>query len=115
MSKIIELEIKYNVPEQFENAGEVITGSCEWIMYDNLDEMVNALGEDKVYVLAKKADKVGTQNNARLKLMSSNGHSTREPLSEEEKAKRKTQRKADRELVRLLKEKGLTAKDIQEM
>lgn len=93
----------YNVPSQFDNAGDKVTYDYTYNAYDSLDDMIEHLKADKVFSLAKRQLKVDSNNTTREKVKADNGHSTRPVLSEEQKAKNKSERKADRDMLVLVK------------
>jgi hypothetical protein len=86
--------------------------------YDVIDstaDAVNLLGEDKVKSLVQRMLKLDASNIAREKAKSDNGDSARKPMTEEQKAQAKAERKSNAELLKLLKEKGISAEDISNM
>lgn len=109
--KTIEAQGTYTVKD----TGEEVTYSFEYAVIDSIQDAVDSLGEDKVKSVIQRMLKVDANNTAREKAKAQNGHSTRPILSEEEKADRKAKRQADRQLLTLLKSKGLSLEDIENM
>lgn len=110
MSKTITAQGSYNSP-----TGESITYDFNYVVIDSIDDAVDTLGEDKVKACIQRMLKIDANNTAREKAKVENGHSTRKPMSEEEKAQAKQKRQADKELLSLLKSKGLTLADLMKM
>ena len=113
MGKTIEAQGTYKVPTQFDNAGDEISYSYEYTVIDTAQDAIDTLGEAKVKSLVQRMLKVDGNNLAREKAKSANGHSTRQPLTEEEKADRKAKRAEDKCLLDLIKSKGLSLEDIK--
>ena len=65
--------------------------------------------------LTQRMLKVDANNLAREKAKTLNGDSTRKPLTEQEKADRKAERSASNALLAVLKAKGLTLKDLENL
>ncbi len=106
----------YTVPKDFDNAGEVITFDYEYEVYDSLQEAIEGLGgEDKVLAMLNQTHKEDCRNNASGRAKAQNGHSPERTLTPEEKEKRKAQRQADRQLLKLIKEKGLSLADLSKL
>ena len=113
MANIIEAQGTYKVPASFENAGEEIAYTYSYTVINTAQDAIAELGEAKVKSLVQRMLKVDGNNLAREKAKSANGHSTRQPLTEEEKADRKVKRAEDKSLLDLIKEKGLSLDDIK--
>ena len=65
--------------------------------------------------LTQRMLKVDANNLAREKAKTLNGDSTRKPLTEQEKAQRKSERQANTQLLAVLKAKGLTLTDLENL
>jgi hypothetical protein len=111
MAKTIEAQGSYKNPDSKED----VYYSFDYLVIDSVKDSIDELGEDKVKSLVQRMLKMDANNVAREKAKTLNGHSTRQPLSEEEKSKRKAQRQVDKELLAMLKSKGLTAKDLADL
>lgn len=112
MAKTISAVGTYNIPEGKPNAGQEVQYNFEYIVIDSIQDAIDELGQDKVKSCIQRMIKLDANNNAREKAKASNGHSARQPMSEEEKAQAKAKRQADKALLDLIKSKGLTAKDL---
>ena len=108
MAKTISAQGSYKNPDTKED----VYYDFDYLVIDSVKDSIEELGEDKVKSLVQRMLKIDANNVSREKSKVANGHSTRQPLSEEEKSKRKVQRGVDRELLAILKSKGLTAKDL---
>jgi len=111
MAKMIKAQGSYSVKA----TGEEVTYDFEYPTYENLDSAIEENGEEEVLGDYLRMVKIDANNTAREKAKVANGHSTRQPLSEEEKAQRKAQRQADRDLLSLIKSKGLTLADLKKI
>ena len=111
MSREVNAQGTYRVKE----TGEDISYSFTYQAIDSVADAIETLGEDKTKSLLQRMLKVDANNVAREKAKVENGHSTRQPMTEEQKAERKAQRGADRDLLKLLKDKGLSLEDIKNM
>ena len=76
----------------------------------DLDAILPGAGKD-----TQRMRKIDANNAAREKTKSENGHSSRKPMSEEQKAQAKAARQADKELLAVLKQKGLSLKDLMNL
>ena len=110
MSKNITAQGTYKAP-----TGEDITYDFNYLVIDSIEDAISELGEDKVKSTIQRMLKIDANNVAREKAKSANGHSTRKPMSEEQKAEAKQARQADKELLAILKQKGLSLKDLMNM
>ena len=99
MSKLIKSQGQYTVKESGENVGY----EFEFIAFDSFQDAVDELGEDNVLKLVQRMTKVDANNTAREKAKVENGHSTRKPMSEEEKAEKKEQRTQDKAMLNKIK------------
>ena len=95
--------------------GEAVVYTYDYQVVTSVEACIADIGEDKVKALIQRMLKVDANNVAREKAKVENGHSTRQPLTEEQKAQKKSERLADRTLLDLLKSKGLSIEDIQGM
>ena len=106
----------YSIPKDFDNAGQDVTFDFEYAVFDTLDEAIAQLGgQGKVLSMINQTHKEDCRNNASGKAKSENGHSTRALLTPEEKEERNKERRAERELLKTLKAKGLTLADLMKM
>ena len=110
MSKNITAQGTYKAP-----TGEDITYDFNYLVIDSIEDAISELGEDKVKSTIQRMLKIDANNVAREKAKTANGHSTRKPMSEEQKAEAKQARQADKELLAILKQKGLSLKDLMSM
>ena len=99
MSKVINSSGEYTVKD----SGETVQYQYSFTAFDNLEDCINELGEDTVLKLAQRMTKVDANNTAREKAKTANGHSARQPMSEEAKAEAKAERTADRETLKRIK------------
>ena len=108
---------KYTVKE----TNEVVEYSFDYLVLEGenaqakIDDAVSKLGAEKVATDIQRTLKVDSNNTAREKAKSANGHSTRVALTEEQKVENKAKRKANAELLQALVAKGLTLDDIENM
>lgn len=107
--KTIQASGEYKV----KSTGEAVAYTFEYEAYENLQEAIDTLGEEKVFKLVQRMVKVDASNTAREGAKVENGHSTRKAMSEEEKAEAKQERATDRAL--LAKLKALSAHDRQKL
>ena len=110
MAKTIEAQGSYKAP-----TGEDIAYSFNYVVIDSIEDAINELGEEKVKSNIQRMLKLDANNIAREKAKVANGHSTRKPMTEEQKAEAKAQRKADKDLLAILKSKGLTIDDLAKL
>jgi protein subunit release factor B len=99
MAKEIQSSGQYTVKE----TGKPQSYSFEYRQFENIDDALETLGEAKVLSLVQRMEKVDANNTAREKAKIANGHSTRQPMSEEEKAEKKAERAANKQLLDALK------------
>jgi hypothetical protein len=99
MSKEIQSSGQYTVKE----TGESQSYTFSYNAFENIDDALEVLGEAKVLALVQRMVKVDANNTAREKAKTANGHSTRAPMTEEEKAEKKQARAADKQLLEALK------------
>ena len=99
MAKQIESSGKYTVKD----TNEQVNYNFTYDVFESIDDALESLGEAGCLKLIQRMVKVDANNTAREKAKSANGHSSKPVLSEEEKAKRKAQRQADKELLKALK------------
>ena len=110
MDKTIIAQGSYEAP-----TGEDITFDFSCLVIDSVQDAIDEFGEDKVKSAIQRMFKLDAGNTAREKAKVDNGHSTRKPMTEEQKAQAKVSRQADKEVLAVLKSKGLTLKDLMEM
>jgi hypothetical protein len=108
MSSKITAQGSYNSPKTKQD----VNFEFDYDVIDNVSDAISLLGEDKVKSLIQRMIKLDASNIAREKAKSENGDSTRKAMTEEQKAEAKAERKANAELLKILKDKGLTAQDI---
>ena len=99
MSKVIEAVGEYKVKA----TGVSVSYEFEFVAYDNLQDAIDTLGEDKVFKIFQRQVKVDAGNTAREDAKVKNGHSTRKAMSEEEKAQAKAERQANKALLDKIK------------
>ena len=80
-----------------------------------IDEAIQLLGKEKFLSCAVRMLKLDVANPLRESAKSLNEHSTRIAMTEEQKAQAKAGRQADKELLAILKSKGLSLKDLMDM
>lgn len=110
MSKNITATGTYKSPD-----GIDVSYDFDYLVIDTVQEAVELLGAEKVKALIQRMLKLDANNTAREKAKVSNGHSSRKPMSEEEKASAKQKRQADKDLLALLKSKGLSINDLMKL
>ena len=103
--KIIESQGEYTVKA----TGAKVNYAFSFMAFDNLSDAIATLGEAKVFEAVQRMTKVDANNTAREKAKSSNGHSTVVKQTEEQKAKAKVARQADKALLVALKAKGISS------
>jgi len=108
--KEITAQGSYNAP-----TGEVINYDFTYPVFETLQDAIDNLGDDKVLKDVQRMAKIDANNTTRESVKAKNGHSTRKAMTEEQKAEAKAQRQADKELLAILKNKGLTASDLQNL
>lgn len=97
--KKIQAQGEYKV----KSTGESVGYTFEYDAYENLQDAIDILGEDKVFKLVQRMVKIDAGNTAREGAKVENGHSTRKAMSEEDKAEAKAGRAADKALLAKLK------------
>lgn len=107
MSKMITATGTYKSP-----TGEDVTYDFNYLVIDSIEDAIDSIGEDKVKSSIQRMLKLDANNIAREKAKVANGHSSRKPMTEQQKAEAKAERQANKELLAILKSKGLTAKDL---
>jgi len=115
MSKSIKASGEYTVKD----TGEQVSYDFEYAVLDGstsqekINDAIELLGADKVAKDIQRMVKLDANNIAREKAKSANGHSTRATMTEEQKAEAKAKRQADKTLLDLIKSKGLSLSDIE--
>lgn len=102
--KNIETTGSYKAPN-----GQDTSYSYSYPSFDSLQDAVANLGEAEVLKLTQRMVKVDANNTTREKAKVANGHSSRAPQTEEQKAQAKAKRQADKAILDLLKAKGITS------
>jgi len=110
MAKTIAASGTYTAP-----TGQDVVYDFEYLVIDSIQDCVDTLGEPKVKALLQAKLKVDANNVAREKARVENGHSTRPAMTEEDKAQAKAKRQVDKQLLDLLKSKGLSIADLLKM
>ena len=87
----------------FKETGTKHTFEYDFPVYATIEEAIDELGEVKVLAMANQTSKEDKANNAREATKRANGHSVERTLTPEEKEARKQSRKADRDLLKVLK------------
>lgn len=103
--KIIESQGEYTVKA----TGGKVNYAFSFMAFDNLEDAIATLGNAKVFESVQRMTKVDANNTAREKAKSANGHSTVVKQTEEQKAKAKLARQADKVLLQAVKAKMLEA------
>lgn len=111
MSKEITAQGQYSVKD----SGEVVTYDFSYLVLDSVQDAIDTLGEEKVRSLIQRQIKVDANNLEREKTKAKNGHSSRPVMSEEDKAKAKAERAELRSIAQILKQKGLSLEDIENL
>ena len=83
--------------------GQAIGYEFTYEAYDGLQDEIDHLGEDKVFKLTQRMVKVDASNTARENAKVANGHSTRAPMTEEQKAAAKAERVQNKLLLERVK------------
>lgn len=112
MAKKLKDSGSYNIPQGFNNAGDTIDYTYEYNIFTSLADAESTIGEDKAIEYLNYAEKIKSNNSARVKAKSANGHSTARTLSPEAKARLKESRKQKNRIVQLAKSKGLTPEQL---
>ena len=110
MAKTIQASGTYKAP-----TGEDVSYDFEYAVIDSIQDAIDTFGNDKVKSTIQRMLKVDANNLAREKAKSDNGHSSRKPMTEQEKSQAKAKRQADKQLLDLLKSKGLSLKDLMNL
>lgn len=111
----MEAQGKYTVKD----TGEVVNYNFDYIVLEGdsaeakIENAISELGVTKVASDIQRTLKVDANNLAREKAKTANGHSSRQPMSEEEKAEAKAKRADNKAILDKLVEKGLTLADIE--
>ena len=103
--KIIESQGEYTVKA----TGAKVNYSFAFQAFDSLADAVDVLGEAKAFEAIQRMVKVDANNTAREKAKSSNWHSSVVKQTEEQKARAKVQRQADKAILQALKAKGVSS------
>lgn len=106
---------KYEVPSQFDNAGEVITFDYTYTVAESIADASETLGEQKTLAILNRMLKVDSRNVASANAKTANGHSTRPVLTPEQKADNKQKRQELSAIAKVIAEKGLSLEDIKNM
>ena len=93
--------------------GEEIGYAYEYPVYEAFDELVQALGKERVLAISNQTLKEDNANNSREEAKRTNGDSSVRLLSSEEKEARKAQAREDRGLLKALKASGASVEDVQ--
>ena len=83
--------------------GEAVQYSFTYEAYDGLQDAIDGLGEGKVFKLVQRMVKVDASNTARENAKVENGHSTRAPMTEDQKAEAKAERVQNKALLDKIK------------
>ena len=83
--------------------GASMSYDYDYRVFADLDDAIEALGEAVCLKLIQRMEKVDSNNTSREKAKTANGHSTRPVMSEEDKAKNKVERQANKQLLEALK------------
>lgn len=110
MSKTLTDNGTYKAPN-----GDLVTYSFDYLVIDSIADAVNSIGEVKVVSNVQRMLKLDANNISREKAKVANGHSSRKPMSEEEKAQAKVERQANKALLDIIKSKGLKLEDLADL
>jgi hypothetical protein len=110
MSKNITATGSYTAPN-----GADVSYEFTYTAFDSLQDAIAVLGESNVLKCVQRMVKIDANNSTRESVKAENGHSARKPMTEEQKAQAKQQRQADKELLAILKEKGLSVADLKNL
>lgn len=94
MSKTLQGTGKYKAPD-----GSEVNYEFEYEVFDSVQDAVESLGEAETLKKIQRMVKVDSNNTARERAKTANGHSSRKPLTEEEKQARKAKRAEERALL----------------
>jgi len=114
---LLKAQGKYTVKD----TNEVINYDYEYLVLEGsnaqakIDFAISELGESKVATDIQRTLKVDANNIAREKAKTLNGHSTRQPLTEEQKAENKAKRSQLAEIAKVMLAKGLSLEDIKSL
>ena len=97
------------------STGEDINFEYTFPVYEGFDELVQALGKDKVLAMNNQTLKEDARNNSAGLAKTANGDSSVKPLTPEQKEANKQSRKADSNLLKLIKAKGLSEADLADL
>ena len=108
MAKKMEAQGEYLNKE----TDEIVSFDFDYLVIDSVDDAISELGEEKTKSILQRMIKTDARNGASLKAQAENGHNTRAGLSEEQKAENKAKAKADRAILKAIKDKGMNLEDI---
>ena len=108
MAKKMEAQGEYLNKE----TDEIVSFDFDYLVIDSVEDAISELGEEKTKSILQRMIKTDARNGASLKAQAENGHNARAGLSEEQKVENKLKTKADRALLKAVKEKGLSLEDI---
>lgn len=111
MSKEITAQGQYTVKD----SGEVVSYDFTYTAFESIQDVIDAKGEAWALSLVQRQHKVDENNLTREKTRNKNGHSTRATMTEEQKAEAKSERAELKSIASVLKAKGLTLADIENM
>lgn len=89
--------------------GKEKTFQFEYPQFDNVQDAIDTLGEDRVLANVQRMSKLDAANVAREKARIASGDSTKKVMTEEEKARAKEARSREREILKALREKGVSS------
>lgn len=95
----LKTEGKYTVPKGFDEAGSEVSYAYSYPVYDSVQDAIDILGEEKTLRTLNRMAKVDEGNTAREKAKSDNGHSSRQPLTAEQKEALKAQRAQNKAIL----------------
>jgi hypothetical protein len=100
--KSIQSQGEYKAPN-----GQQVAYTFTYEAFDSLQDAIAVLGEPEVLKQVQRMTKVDANNTAREKAKTANGHSSRKPMSEEEKAAAKVERASNKQLLEAIKAQGI--------
>ena len=108
MSKLMQAEGEYINKA----TDEVVKFDFSYLVIDSTDDAVSELGEEKTKSILQRMIKTDARNGASLKAQAENKHNARAGMSEEDKAEKKAERKANVDILAKLKASGLSIDEL---
>ena len=108
MAQTIQDKGKYKAP-----SGQDVEYPFEFLEFSSIQDAVASLTDAKVLKLINRMSKVDANNTTREKAKVVNGHSTRVEMTAEQKAEAKAQRAVQKNIMDILKAKGIDLANIK--